>query len=188
MKEYLEIAKVVAVFGIKGEFRVQYFCDNADVLCSIKTLYFENGTKAFKVKRAFPHKNTVVLGLEGIDSPELAQSLMNKMLFAKRRDFRLKRGEYFIQDLIGMTVVDADDGKTYGKITDVLQSASTDVYTVTDDLGREILFPAIKSVVIDTNIKKGIMQIRPMEGLLEIYLDENQGKKREYNIGDENED
>ena len=174
MKEFLEIAKAVAVFGVKGEFRVQFFCDNANTLCSIKTLYDKTGLTSFKVKRAFPHKNTVVVSLDGVESVDQARAFLGKMFYAKRKDFRLKHGEFFIQDLVGMSVIDKDNGTIYGKITEILQNSNTDVYVVTDENGREILFPAIKSVIIDTNISKNEMLVRPLDGLLEVYLDETQ--------------
>ncbi|NLJ15954.1 MAG: 16S rRNA processing protein RimM [Clostridiales bacterium] len=172
MREFLEIAYVISIFGIKGEVRVQYSCNSADVLCAMKNLYSKDGKIVYKIKRAFPHKNTVILGIDGINTVDEAKLLLRKKLYARRKDFNLKHGEFFIEDLIGLDVIDVDTENCYGKISEVLQSYSNDVYVVKDNNGSEILFPAIKPVVIDIDLKKGFMKVRPIEGLLEVYADD----------------
>ena len=78
----------------------------------------------------------------------------------------LEEGVYFIQDLIGLSVLDADSGEVYGELTDVLQTGANDVYEVTGT-ERTILIPAIPDVIIETNLEAGTMRIRPLEGLLD---------------------
>jgi len=82
-----------------------------------------------------------------------------------RDDLELDEDTYFIQDLIGLEVRDADTDKVYGKITDVMQTGANDVYVVTGD--REYLVPAIADVVVSTDIDGGIMTIRPLDGLFD---------------------
>lgn len=45
MKQYLEIGKIVAVQGLKGEVRVEPWCDSGEFLCEFDTLYFDKGAK-----------------------------------------------------------------------------------------------------------------------------------------------
>ena len=45
-KQFLEIGKIVATQGIRGEVRVQYYCDSAEVLCDFDTLYLDKGRTA----------------------------------------------------------------------------------------------------------------------------------------------
>ena len=149
-KQFLEIGKIVATQGIRGEVRVQYYCDSAEVLCDFDTLYLDKGKTAMEVTRAFPHKNVVVMKFQGIDKIEQAQPLM-----------------YFIQDIIGLTVKDADTGEIYGKITDVYQNGASDVYSIKKDNGRELMFPCIDEVVLNTDIDAGEMIIRPLPGLFD---------------------
>lgn len=166
-KQYLEIGKIVATQGIRGEFRVQYYCDSAEVLCDFDTLYLDKGKTAVTVSRAHPHKNVVVMKLDGIDTIEQAQPLIGKLLYLDRDDAELEEGLYFIQDIIGLTVKDADSGEVYGKITDVYQNGASDVYSIRKDDGRELLFPCIDEVVISTDIDAGEMLIRPLPGLFD---------------------
>ena len=166
-KQFLEIGKIVATQGIRGEFRVQYYCDSADVLCDFDTLYLDKGKTEVTVQRAYPHKNIVVMKLEGIDKIEQAQPLVGKLLYLNRDDAELEEGLYFIQDIIGLTVKDADTGEVYGKISEVYQNGASDVYSIRKDDGRELLFPCIDEVVISTDIDAGEMIIRPLPGLFD---------------------
>lgn len=166
-KQFLEIGKIVATQGIRGEVRVQYYCDSAEVLCDFDTLYLDKGKTEVTVERAYPHKNIVVMKLEGIDKIEQAQPLIGKLLYLDRDDAELEEGLYFIQDIIGLTVKDADSGEVYGKITDVYQNGASDVYSIRKDDGRELMFPCIDEVVISTDIDAGEMIIRPLPGLFE---------------------
>jgi 16S rRNA processing protein RimM len=66
-----------------------------------------------------------------------------------------------------MQVSDADDGRVYGKLTDVMQTGANDVYEITDDAGKTYLMPAVKQMVIDVNIEAGEMKIRPVAGIFD---------------------
>lgn len=167
MKQFLEIAKIVATQGLRGEVRCQYYCDSADVLCDFDELYFDKGNTPVRVERAYPHKNVVIMRFEGVDTIEKAQPLVGKMLYLNRDDAELEEGLYFVQDIIGLTVKDADSGKIYGKITEVYQNGASDVYSMKQPDGSELMFPCIDEVVIKTDIEAGEMLIRPLKGLFD---------------------
>jgi 16S rRNA processing protein RimM len=89
------------------------------------------------------------------------------MLYVDRKDLKLPKGHYLVQDLIGITIVDADDGdKVYGTLTDVSQTGANAVYHMQTEKG-EVLIPAIPDVVVEINLKKDILRLRPMKGLLD---------------------
>ncbi len=98
---------------------------------------------------------------------EQAQKMRNCILYIDREELELPEDTYFIQDLIGLTVKNVDTGKVYGKLTQVSQPGANDVYHITDDQKKERLIPAIPDVVIRTDLKDGIMEIRPLKGLFE---------------------
>ena len=166
-KQYLEIGKIVATQGLKGEFRVQYYCDSAEVICSFDRLFLGKEKQEFEVTNARPHKTLAILKLEGIDTVEQAKALVGKMLYMNRDDAELPEDVYFIQDLIGLTVKDADSGKIYGKIDDVYQNGAADVYSIKTEKGGQLMFPAIPEVLLDVDIDGGEMIIRPLDGLFE---------------------
>lgn len=118
-KKFLEIGKIVTTHGVVGEVKVYPWCDTPDFLTGFSTLYFHKGKDPVLVQQARVHKNMVLLKLQGTDTLEAAQALRNQILYADRADMPLEEGEYFIQDLIGLTVVDADTGEEYGTLSDV---------------------------------------------------------------------
>ncbi|MBR5524505.1 MAG: 16S rRNA processing protein RimM [Clostridia bacterium] len=165
-KPYLEAGQIVGTHGVRGEVRVQPWCDSPQQFATFKKLYWDaNGKQPVKVKGR-PHKNIALVVLEGVDTVEAAQVLRGKMLYVDRKDLKLPKGHYLVQDLIGLTVVDADTGDTYGTLTDVSQTGANAVYHMATDKG-EILIPAIPDVVVEINLKRDILRLRPMKGLLD---------------------
>lgn len=167
MKKYLEIGKIAAVQGLKGEVRVEPWCDSADFLCEFDTLYFDKGKTPVEVTRSRPHKNIVLMKLAGVDTVEQAQGIRNKILYMDRDDVELEEGAYFVQDLIGLEVIDNESGVQYGKLCEVSFTGANDVYHIKDKDGKIRLIPAIPDVVKETNITEGIMKIHVLEGLFD---------------------
>ena len=167
-KQFLEIGKITNVHGLHGEVKVYPWCDDAAFLCSFDTLYTDKkGTKSVNILRARVQQSVVILQIEGVETREAAEAMRGTILYMDREDVELEEGTYFIQDLIGLTVLDADSGKVWGKITDVMQTGANDVYAIRSEEGREYLAPAIPDVVLNTDIEAGTMTIRPLKGLFE---------------------
>lgn len=177
LKQYLEIGQIVSTHGIKGEVRVNPWCDTPEFMKKFKTLYFDaNGNKAVKITVCRPHGNVVIIKLDGVDTVEEAQKLRNKTLYMNRADAKLQKGDWFIQDLIGCTVYDADDNsKTYGTLTDVAETGANDIWFI-DRCGKEYIIPAIKDVVINVDVENESVFIRPLRG---IFDEEVNGDKDE---------
>ena len=165
-KQYLEAGKIVTTHGIKGEVKIMPYCDSAELLAEFDRLFLGKNHDEIIVERARVQKNMVIAKLEGFNTPEEAEKLRNKILFMHRDDLELDDDTYFIQDLIGMEVKDADSDVLYGTIADVMQTGANDVYVVRGE-EREYLVPAIADVVISTDLDSNIMTIRPLDGLFD---------------------
>lgn len=165
-KQYLEAGKIVTTHGIRGEVKIMPYTDYPELLCEFGRLFIGKSHEEIAVERSRAFKGMVIAKLEGYDTLEDAAKLRNKILYMHRDDLELDEDTYFIQDLIGMEVHDADTDFIYGKIADVMQTGANDVYVI-NGAGREYLIPAIPEVVISTDIDGNIMTIRPLEGLFE---------------------
>ena len=108
MKQYLEIGKIVNVHGLRGDVKVVPWCDDPEFLCEFDTLYLGKAQKPVTVTAARLQKGNVLLHLEGVDTAEAAEALRNQVLYMDRDEVELEEGVYFIQDLIGLEVLDAD--------------------------------------------------------------------------------
>ncbi len=168
IKEYLEIGKITSTHGIKGECKAEPWCDSPEFMAKFKTLYFDKkGEKPLKVK-VRPNGHMVLVKIEGVETVEEANKLRGKILYMKRSDAKIPKGHYFIVELIGCKVIDADnEEKIYGTLTDVSETGANDVWHITNEEGKEFLIPAIPSVVIETDVEIGIIKIRPLRGIFE---------------------
>ena len=158
MQDKFEIGKIVNTFGIKGEVKVKPFTDDINRFDELKKVYVKTktGIKQYKIENVKYHKNMVLLKLEGINRTEDAEMLRNLFLEIDREDaIPLEEGTYFIADLIGLEVY-TDEGKLLGKVDDIYNTGSNDIYVVKDELGKQILLPAIADVIkkIDIENKK----------------------------------
>lgn len=166
MKQYLEAAQIINKRGLRGEVKVDCYCDSLEVLCDIKTLYLdENGEKPLNVLASKPYKGFVYLTIEGVTSSEEADRMRGKILYADRNDIPVEEGSFFIEDLLGLDVIDADSGKVYGKITDVFNRGASDIYTVNDGT-KDYYIPAVDEFIIETDLEKGVF-IRPIPGMFD---------------------
>ena len=168
IKEYLEIGEITGTHGVRGEVRLNPWCDSPEFVVGFKTLYFDgNGSCAAKLKAVRPHGNIVLLKIDGVDTVEQAQKLRGKILYMKRSDAKLPEGHYFIAELMGCRVLDADDESIcYGTLTDVSETGANDVWHITNEKG-EYLIPAIPDVVIETDVALNRVFIRPLKGIFD---------------------
>jgi 16S rRNA processing protein RimM len=166
-KKFLEIGKIVNVHGLGGVVKVQPWCDSADFLCEFDLLYRGKEHIPTEIERASVQKNMVLMKLKGVDTPEAANALRNTVLYMNREDVELDDDTYFIQDLIGMKITDADTGAEYGTLKDVLQTGANDVYEVAAPDGRTLLVPVIPQVVLNVDFEQDRIEIRPLEGLFD---------------------
>lgn len=172
-QRYLECGRIVAVHGLRGDVKVQCWGDPEE-LCGFDTLFFDKGTTPAVVEKARTQKNMVLLKLAGVDTPEQAQALRGKLLYIDREMDTLAPGQYYIQDLLGLRVLDADDGQLYGEICDITETGANDVYHIRFADGTVKLIPAIPQVILNTDVDAGEMHIRPLAGLFEDEEDDRE--------------
>ena len=166
-KKYIEIAKLTKTQGLKGDLRAQIYCDSPDAFENFTQFYLGEAKTPVEVRLREIRKGFVVLCLEDIDNVVAAENLVGEFLFIDRAQYELPPDTWFICDLIGLDVIDADSGKVYGKVTEILQNAPKDVYVIKTPDFKTLMFPSIPEVLIDTDITNGVIKIRPLEGLFD---------------------
>ncbi|HZK26709.1 MAG TPA: ribosome maturation factor RimM [Thermoclostridium sp.] len=168
MNEYLNIGKIVNTHGVKGELKVISSTSDIERFDYLKIVWIEKDSKLkeYFVEKVRYHKNCVLITLYGIDSKDKADDLKNCYLKVDRKNARiLDENEFFIVDLIECSVYEED--VLLGKITDVIQTGSNDVYVVSGDKYNELLIPAIKQVVLSMDIENKRIQVSLPEGLVD---------------------
>ena len=164
LQQYLEVGKVTNVHGLMGEVRVQPWADSPDFLCKFKTLYVDKTHWPIEVERARVHKNMVTIKFRGVTDVPSALAMRNAILYIDRADANLPEGSFFLADIYGLEVRDAQSGEVLGKIADVLTLPANNVYVVKGG-ARELMIPAVPQFIAETNIEQGYIRVNMMEGL-----------------------
>lgn len=165
MKEqYLQVGKITNVHGIMGEVRVQPWADSPEFLCRFQTLYVDKAHWPIRVERARVHKNMTILKLEGVTDVNSALAMRNAVLYIDRNDAQLPEGTFFLADVMGLEVRDAQSGQVLGQVADVLTLPANNVYVVRGGQ-RELMIPAVPQFIEETNVDGGYLRVNLIEGL-----------------------
>lgn len=168
LKEYLECGQITRAHGINGAMVINPFCDSYDVFAEIKTLYLKDadGYKAMKVKKCSPYKNSAIVSVEGINTPEEVVKLRMEYVYANRKDIQKDENDFFIVDLIGLEVIDFETKEVYGTLKDVTNQGAQDLYVVKRENKPDAYIPAVKEFVKEISLEKGIF-VSPIEGMFD---------------------
>jgi len=167
-KDFLECGKIVSAHGVRGEVKILPWCDGAEYLLDFLALYLDKGAARLNIESARVHKGMLIAKFEGVNSIDDTAKLRGRVVYLSREEAPPDEdGVFFVQDLMGLEVIDADSRRIWGRLTQVYQTGANDVYEITGEDGEKRLIPAIKEVVISTDLEAGIMEIRPLKGLFD---------------------
>lgn len=168
INEYLECGQITRAHGINGAMVINPFCDSYEVFAQLKTIYLKKGNEfsPLKVKKCSPYKNSAIVIVDGITTPEEVTKMRMEYVYAHRNDILRDDGDYFIADLIGLEVLDANTNELYGILKDVTNQGAQDLYVIKREGKTDAYIPAIKEFVKEISLEKGIF-ITPIEGMLD---------------------
>lgn len=164
---YIECGKIINTHGCFGALKLDSWCNSPKELAALSRLYLKTGESytEYKVTKASVFKQFVIVTLDTVKDMDSALALKGQTVYAQRKDFHLGKDEYFIADLIGLSVIDADTGKVYGTLSETINRGASDIYVVTTENGERMI-PAVPEFIDRVEIGKGIF-VRPIEGMLD---------------------
>ena len=168
MQQYLEAGKVVTTHGVRGEMKLELWCDGVAFLKKVGRLYASaKGGKCYKIVSIRPQGQMALLQLEGVEDMDAARALRGQVFYFDRSDATLPAGRWYVADLIGCEVRDADTGKVYGVVTSVDHPGAQDIYTVKAPNGKEYMFPGVDAFLKERTPPEGYLLVTPIPGLLD---------------------
>lgn len=170
MEDLLQVGVITSTHGVRGEVKVFPTTDEPARFKKLKNVILDTGKEKLELEIAGVKffKNMVILKFKEFDNINDVEKYRQKKLYVTRENaVKLKKNEYFIADLLNLTV-QTDDGETLGVLTDVLQTGANDVYVIQTADGEEILLPAIKECIKEVNVEDGSMLVHMMPGLRDI--------------------
>lgn len=161
MKELFSVGQITKPHGVRGEVKVLSLTDSLERFRTLKNAYIDG--KLINITSVKLQKDRAILKIEGIDSVEDAEGYRNKYIEVKREDaIELPEDSYYVADLMDCTVYDTD-GVELGKVYDVIETGSNDVYWVKGEGKSEVLIPAMKTIVTKVDIENNTIIIRPVK-------------------------
>lgn len=167
-KQLLEIGQIVNTYGIKGFLKVVPYTDDITRFEKLNSIYIQTkrNLETVIIEEVKYSKNLVLLKIKGIDNINDAEIYKNCYIKIDRSDaVELPEDSYFIIDLIGIRVY-TDEGEELGDIVDVFPTGANDVYVVKNEIGKQVLLPAIGDVIKSVDIESKKMLVHLIEGLV----------------------
>ena len=164
----LQVGVITSTHGVRGEVKVYPTTDDAVRFKQLKHVLLDTGkeTLSLEIQGVKFFKQFVILKFKGIDNINEVERYKRCPLLVERKDaVELDEDEYFIADMIGMTV-ETEDGKEFGTLKDVIETGANDVYVIESREHGEVLIPAIRECILDVDVEEQKMKIHLMDGLI----------------------
>ncbi len=162
---YLVIGYLRRPHGVHGEIIMDLHTDFPDRIKSGRTVFVGEKHQPQTFDGVREHNTGLLVKFRGIDTPEDVGLFRNRWVYVKASEVPpLPEGKHYQYELIGLDVVD-EDGNPLGKLEEILETGANDVYIVKNDSGKEILLPAIPSVILDLNMDQRTLRVHLREGL-----------------------
>lgn len=144
----IAVGKVLKAQGIKGEVKIGCYSGDSKQLKHVKQLNI--GAKTYKVTSLRTQGEFCYALFDGVCDRNAAEELRNSEVFAEKSALAIENGSYFVEDMVGSSVIVG--GKTLGKVTEVLQYGSADVFVCQNDGGKGFSFPFLKDLIVSVNV------------------------------------
>lgn len=162
----IRIGKIVNTQGLKGDVRIYPDTDYVERFEELDYLYIENESEPFEINSVRYKKNLAIVKFKGLNHINDVEKYKNRIVYTEKLDYdELEEDRYYVEDLIGMKVVDSNKGEI-GELVDILQNPAHDIYVVKIN-GKDTLIPAVSEFIKDVDLENKIINVTLIEGLIE---------------------
>lgn len=160
MTQYFELGRILKPQGIKGEVKIAAFTDSLERFSYLEFVYFkrEGGYERAEIEKVRTDATHAYIKFSGVADRDMAEKLRGQYVYIDRQNAApLPKGSYYISDLIGMAVHCGE--KELGRLTDILQTGSKDVYVVKLNGGGTLMFPSVEGVIASRDVEAARMEL-----------------------------
>ncbi|MGC4107746.1 MAG: ribosome maturation factor RimM [Thermomicrobiales bacterium] len=158
---YLTEGVLAGSHGVRGEIKMRILTDQPDHLTTVTRVFIGEPPAPMRLLGVREHGDMLLIRLEGVTTPEQAKELSGKAVKIAGSDARpLAEGEYFLFQLIGLTVQD-EQGEAIGTVADLIETGAHDVLVITPSAGgQDILIPNHPEYVLTMSPEEGLLVAR----------------------------
>ena len=166
----IKYGKITKRHGLSGEVKVLPFSGSFENINNITKFYIEipseKKSKVFNIKKVRIQKNTAIVKLVEVDTPEAADYLKNCLVSVNEEELsKLDENEYYWHQLIGLEVY-TDNNMYIGKIDDLINNSAQELLVIKNNK-KEYLIPFVEKFVLNIDFEESKLIIKPIEGLLD---------------------
>ena len=168
--EKIKIGTIVNAVALRGEVKVYHFSDYKERFEELDQVIVERKGKgkAFEIEKVRYQKGMVILKLKGVDDRNAAEALKDHDIMITEEDLReLPEDTFYVRDLIGCKVFNAETGAEIGTIADVLQNSAQDIYVIKTASGKDAMIPAVGDFVDEVNVEEKYVKVKLIPGLID---------------------
>ena len=165
MVEYFEIGQITNTHALKGEVKVRPFTESKKRFEELKSILVDINGELIKydVEKVRYQNDIILLKLKGVDDIDEALKLKSHYIKIPRTDAKeTEEDEFFIADLIGCEVYEND---LIGIVDDVFTAGASDVYVIKRKGKKDLLVPAIESVIKKIDVENKRIDVEIPRGL-----------------------
>jgi 16S rRNA processing protein RimM len=167
--ELLVVGRINRPHGVRGAVIVEGISDWPERFRPGARLLLEAAPSRFEevtVQSCSPHKGGLLMSLSGVADRDSAEGLRGCLLFIPADEAApLEEKEYWIHDLIGMSVVNEEGGRL-GVVTDYSSGTTQDLLLVEDNNGKDFAIPFVSEFIKRIDRESSAITVRVIEGLV----------------------
>jgi len=164
----ITIGQITSAHGVRGDMKLALLTDFPERVRRLKRVYLILGEEVrgpYEVTRARLAGSKAIIKLEGIETREAAKALGKWEVAVTKDDVvELPPGHYYYFQIVGLPVYTIE-GEYLGKVEEIIDLPSNDVYVVKNEAGEEILLPATREVVKEINLEDKYLKVHLIPGL-----------------------
>lgn len=156
---FLAILKIFKPHALRGEVSAEMLSDFSDTLKHGKAVFIGKEYKQYQINTLRKAGKNYLISFLNHNDRDSVEQLRNQFVYIKSEEMpSLGKDEYYHHDLLGIQVLDTAKQKI-GSVSEIISTGANDVYVIIPDLAekKEILIPAIKSVIKSIDIQERIM-------------------------------
>ncbi len=168
MKDLIIVAEILRAHGHRGDVVLRPLTDHLETLTKATRVYLGmEASEPVNVQNIRLHKGNPLLKLEGIDDMDGALALKGVVVCLPREELTpLGEGEYFLHDLVGLTLLD-HLGNEVGSVERIVETGGPPVLAGPGPEGGEFMVPFAPGTIDEVDLEKGIITLVNLPGLVD---------------------